>query len=629
MMDPAGAVLAAAIAGTAVQVMRLTRRWSAGRAVAVDWVRGLRRLPHAYLHTVHEVVARDPYASRMHQLAAGGLVAALALSVLLHVFRVGGAVAGAAILLAVVASAAGTGMAAWRRRPPRPPRLTGRKFDALPGVLGGTLLFLAMAAMASLSMPSGAAGGLRWVWPAIALFGAVPLGVLVAWSAAGPMRHAVAGVVNLLAHSRPARFDGAIASDLQPLALAAEAVPPRLGVGDITEFGWNRLAQFDACVQCGRCQDACPAFAAGQPLNPKAFIQSLVGAITSANSSEGVPLVGSLEAPGAIRPSTLWACTTCRACVYECPMLIEHVDAIVDLRRHEVLERGAAPANTVRALTELRATDTVSGKALDARLDWAADLALPLMADRHRAEILLWIGEGGFDRRNQRSLRALVALLRYAGVDFAVLGPEELDCGDLARRLGDELTFQDLARRNIITLQRYTFDTILTMDPHAFHVLRNEYPAFGGRYRVVHHAAFLDGLIAAGQLRLSAAGAAEPVTYHDPCYLSRYNGEVDGARRLLARLGRPIVEMQRARMRSQCCGWGGGAALADVPGTRRIPDLRMDQARATGAPVVASACPNCAIMLEGVTGARPAVADLAELVLEAVERSPAHDQVPT
>ncbi len=212
----------------------------------------------------------------------------------------------------------------------------------------------------------------------------------------------------------------------------------------MSDFGWNRLAQFDACVQCGRCQEACPAFAAGQPLNPKQLIQDLVRATSATAAGSTLPLIATPDVFGAISPDALWACTTCRACVYECPMLIEHVDAIVDMRRNEVLERGAMPANAAAGLTELRATDTVAGRALDTRLDWAADLALPLIAQTGSAEILLWVGEAGFDRRNQRSLRALVALLRQASVAFAVLGAEELDCGDLARRLGDEVTFQDL-----------------------------------------------------------------------------------------------------------------------------------------------------------------------------------------
>jgi dimethylglycine catabolism B len=611
MIDAAGVILLGAMAGLAVQGVRLHRRWRTGREAAVDWWRGLRRVPHAYLHAVHDVVARDPYAARMHMFAAGGLVAALVLSVLRHVFGLGGRVAALAIVASLGVAAVGVAMVAARRWPRRLARLSGGAFDRLPLALAAALLFLLLAALLALPDPDWAppvqAGG-RVV---MIVLGIASLGLLVHWSVDGPMRHAVAGVVHLATLARAARIAGARASDLAPLDLADETLPPRLGVAAIADMPWPRLAQFDACVQCGRCQEACPAHAAGQPLDPRAFVQALVRQTTHAPSA---PIVG-----GAVRPETLWSCTTCRACVHECPMLIEHVDAIVDLRRHETLERGAVPPKAAVALTELVQTDTVCGQPLAARLDWAADLGLSVMADVGAAEVLLWVGEAGFDRRNQRSLRALVTLLRRAAVDVAVLGAEEADCGDLARRLGDEVTFQALARRNVATLGRYRFASIVTMDPHALHVLRNEYPAFGGQYRVQHHTAFLDDLFAAGRLAPSVVRSRIVMTYHDPCYLARYNGEVEAPRRLLARLGMEVAEMARAGLRARCCGWGGGAAFADVPATRRIPDLRMDHARETGASVVAVACPNCANMLEGVTGPRPEVADIAELVLAALD----------
>lgn len=303
-------------------------------------------------------------------------------------------------------------------------------------------------------------------------------------------------------------------------------------------------------------------------------------------------------------------------------MMIEHVDAIVDLRRFQTLELGAIPEKGAAPLMELRLADEIAGRALAGRTDFAAGMPLPVMAQKGEAEVLLWLGEGAYELRYGRTLRALVTLLQLAGVDFAVLGGEERDCGDLARRLGDEATFQRLARDNIATLARYRFRRILTADPHALHALRNEYQAFGGDYEVVHHAAFLDELVAAGRLDPGALGELR-VTYHDPCYLGRYNGEFDAPRRLLDRLGLDRVEMERSGRRSMCCGGGGGAPVTDIQGERRIPDLRMAQAGATGAGIVAVACPQCTAMLEGVTGARPEVRDIAELVLMAVEAAPA------
>ena len=626
--DLAGVVLLFATAGLVVQMVRLSWRWQVGQAASVDWISGAKRLAHAYFHTVHDVVARDPYASRMHVMAAGGLVAALALAFMLHVGGMRGAVAvgfASLVLVATVVSLVGVSLVAWRRRPPRPRRLTGGKFDALPAALAGVLVFLCGSAV-EVILARGSAEAFAPSAVVLALIGTVALGTLVAWSHEGPMRHASAGVVNLMAHSRPRRFVGHIDSGLKPLDLAALRKPgpdiPVVGAATPANFAWPRLAQFDACVQCGRCQDACPAHAAGQPLNPKRVIQDLVGATTTSQGGGAPLLVAEPGLAGAIEPAALWACTTCRACVYECPMLIEHVDAIVDMRRYQTLERGAVPPKVAVTLETIRDTDTVAGRALDSRLDWATDLKLPIIAERRRAEVLLWLGEAAFDRRTQRTLRALVQLLRRADVDFAVLGEEERDCGDLARRLGDEITFQDLATRNIATLALYEFDLIVTADPHAFHTLRNEYPALGGHYRVEHHSVFLDRLFSDGRLQV-AAGPGETVTYHDPCYLGRYNGEIAAPRRLLGRLGLTIAEMERAGIRSRCCGGGGGASLADVPGERRIPDMRIDQARATGAGVLAVACPTCTGMLEGVIGPRPVVMDLAELALAALEAAPA------
>ena len=235
--------------------------------------------------------------------------------------------------------------------------------------------------------------------------------------------------------------------------------------------------------------------------------------------------------------------------------------------------------------------------------------------------MLLWLGEAAFDLRGQRTLRALVQVLQRAAVDFAVLGADELDCGDLARRLGDEATFAELARRNVETLAKRRFARILTADPHVLHALRNEYPAFGGRYEVWHHSAYLLELVRSGRLPVRGAALDGALTFHDPCYLGRYNGDIESPRQLLQAIGIVPVEMKRSGMRSSCCGWGGGAAFTDVPGKRRIPDVRIEHAREVAAQVVAVACPNCAVMLEGVVAPRPAVLDLAELVQRAVQEA--------
>lgn len=298
--------------------------------------------------------------------------------------------------------------------------------------------------------------------------------------------------------------------------------------------------------------------------------------------------------------------------------MIEHVDAVVSLRRYQTLERAALPEKAIGPVTELRQAGDPGGRPLGARTDFAAGLDLPLIADRREADVLLWLGEGAYDLRYGRTLRALVRLLRRANVDFAVLGAEERDTGDLARRLGDEATFQGLARENIATLAKYRFTRIVTADPHALHALRNEYPAFGGRYTVMHHTALLLELIRAGTLAPRTLPDLS-VTYHDPCYLARYNGETEAPRAILDAIGLSRVEMARSGKRAMCCGGGGGAPVSDIPGERRIPDLRMAQAAETGAGIVAVACPSCTAMLEGVTDRKAEIRDIAELLLQAVE----------
>lgn len=308
-------------------------------------------------------------------------------------------------------------------------------------------------------------------------------------------------------------------------------------------------------------------------------------------------------------------------------MMIEHVDAIVDMRRHLTLEKGATPNKGAEVLENLIATDNPGGFNPGGRMNWAADLNLKLLPEVKSTEVLFWVGDGAFDMRNQRTLRAFVKVLKAAGVDFAVLGLEERDSGDVARRLGDEATFQQLARRNIQTLAKYRFQRIVTCDPHSFHVLKNEYGALGGDYQVQHHSTYIAELIAAGQLDLGRHKGGS-VTYHDPCYLGRYNGEYEAPRQVLRALGIEVKEMQRAGLRSRCCGGGGGAPITDIPGKQRIPDMRMEDIRETGAELVAVGCPQCTAMLEGVVEPRPMIKDIAELVAEALLESAAPSKAP-
>ncbi|MEX1056318.1 MAG: (Fe-S)-binding protein, partial [Natronospirillum sp.] len=303
--------------------------------------------------------------------------------------------------------------------------------------------------------------------------------------------------------------------------------------------------------------------------------------------------------------------------VEECPMMIEHVDAIVDMRRHLTLEQGRTPSQGAAVLDNLIATDNPNGHDPASRMHWAADQDLPLMADVQQADVLFWVSDGAFDMRSQRILKAFVLILKAANINFAVLGDEECDSGDVARRLGDDATFQRLAKHNIKVLQQYQFQRIVTTDPHAFHVLKNEYGDLGGHFDVWHHTTFINELVTQGKLTLSPFRGGK-VTYHDPCYLGRYNGEYDAPRALLSALGIELQEMARSGYRSRCCGGGGGAPITDVPGKHRIADLRMADVTEVGAETVAVGCQQCTAMLEGVVEPRPAVRDIAELVSVAI-----------
>ena len=231
--------------------------------------------------------------------------------------------------------------------------------------------------------------------------------------------------------------------------------------------------------------------------------------------------------------------------------------------------------------------------------------------------MLFWVSDGAFDMRSQRILRAFVKLMKAANVDVAILGDEELDSGDVARRLGDDATFQSLAKRNLATLSTYQFNKIVTTDPHAFHCLKNEYGDFGSdalqNVEVLHHTTFLNRLVKDGLLQLEPFKGGK-ATYHDPCYLGRYNGEYEAPRELLASLGIDVAEMERSKFRSRCCGGGGWCADYDIPGERRITDMRMEDVVSTGASMVAVGCQQCTAMLEGVVEPRPVVKDIAEIL---------------
>jgi Fe-S oxidoreductase len=607
---------------TATLLLGLWRRallWRAGRSAAWSWLT-LLAIPKRYFVDLHHVVAREPYIARTHVATAGGAVAALVLVALNYGLMLYSRYLDWAILGATAIMLGGA-FFVWLRRRKAPARLSRGAWSRLPYSLAAFALGLLIV---SLPVPvlSGAVAVLALL---LLIAGCAELALGIGLG--GPMKHAIAGLLHLAFHPRQERFHGKLSTALKPLALEKK----EYGISKPSDFQWNQLLGFDACVQCGKCEAACPAFAAGQPLNPKKLIQDLVVGLSNDTDDNyagspypGMPVgehYGSLfetVVPSLIEAQTLWSCTTCRACVQECPMLIEHVDAIVGLRRNLALTQGDVPGKAPQTLDNLRQTATVGGYDRNARYHWAVDLDVKTIQPNMPVDVLLVAGEGAFDMRYQRTLRALVKLLKAANVDFAVMGALERDTGDTARRLGDEATFQMLARRNIDTFSTLSFKRIVTADPHVLHSLKNEYAAFGGRYEVLHHTTLLAQLAASGQLKLGKSAETRKLTYHDPCYLGRYNGEIEAPRELLRGIGIQVNEMERSGLRGRCCGGGGGAPLTDIPGKQRIPDIRIQDARTIGAEVVAVGCPQCTAMLEGVVGNRPDVLDIAELVASAL-----------
>ncbi len=401
---------------------------------------------------------------------------------------------------------------------------------------------------------------------------------------------------------------------LEPVTMAQVEETGRVGLGNIGDLNSWELMSFDGCMECGRCTDVCPANAAGKQLNPKNIILDLRKLMAH----------GASASTDVISDESLWACTNCHACVRECPTLIRHVDIIDGIRRFRVAEgRLFGPAAT--ALRQLSSRENPWGLPASQRLDWAKDLDIPLVQADTEVEVLFWIGcAGAFEPRAQKTVRAITQLLQKANVSFAVLGPKERCTGDPARRIGDEFLFQQLAEANISTLNGVKAKRIITQCPHCFHTMKNEYPQFGGNYEVLHHTQYLNELIAEGRLKIPKS-LNDSVTYHDPCFLARVNGETEAPRNLLNSTSLiPLTEVDRRESKTFCCGAGGGRMWMDDSPNERPGLKRAEELIATGAKTVAVGCPFCKVMvgdsIAQVGGeTAPQVLDIAELMLKAVQ----------
>ena len=409
---------------------------------------------------------------------------------------------------------------------------------------------------------------------------------------------------------------------LEPVDFETDDV--RFGSATVADMTWKQMVDTMSCTECGRCQDVCPAFNTGKELSPKLLIMALRDQVLAdgpkvlaGSAQKPAPLV-----PNAVTDNVVWDCVTCGACVRECPVGIEHIDHIVDLRRNLVMVESRFPDEAGTMLRDVDRASNPWGKPQSDRARWAEGLGVRILEPGDAApDVLFWVGcAPSFDERAKKGAMATAKLLKEAGVDFAILGPRESCTGDPARRMGDEYTFQKLAKQNVGTLNASKVTKIVTTCPHCFNTIGSEYKDFGGSYEVVHHTEFLAELVRDG--RLKPLASETKITYHDSCYLARHNDVREAPRELAGAVGKP-VEMPRNRERTFCCGAGGARMWMEERRGRPINEERIREAEGTGAETLAVACPFCTVMLDdGVrtTGAKLQVIDLATLLSEAVER---------
>jgi Fe-S oxidoreductase len=395
------------------------------------------------------------------------------------------------------------------------------------------------------------------------------------------------------------------------------------GLGKASDLSWKSVLDLYACTECGRCEEQCPAAMTGKPLSPQRVVHDAKvdllqqsDAILKRSFGDVQPLV---RDGSPITGEVVWSCTTCRACEDICPVNIQHLDLLLEIRKHQVLMEASFPAEMQDTFINLENQSNPWGFGSDTRGDWAKGLDIPRLCDRPDAELLFYVGcAGSFDDHGKQISQAMARLLKRAGVDFAILGEEERCNGDTARRAGNEYLAQTMIRENVNILNQYRPRKILTGCPHCYNALKHEYPQFGARFHVVHATELLLDLFRQGRLEVRA-GIREPIAIHDSCYLGRWNGLYDPPRAILKILGGGSAprEMRRSRDQSLCCGAGGGRMFMEEKVGKRINAERVDDLLASGAGLTAAACPFCITMLrDGLAdrGCRAEVKDIVELV---------------
>ncbi len=433
-----------------------------------------------------------------------------------------------------------------------------------------------------------------------------------------------------------ARRPGSGVLPLVEIAMEAEgddAEPPQMGAKRVEDLAWPRLLDAYACIQCNRCQDVCPATATGKSLSPAALeINKRMELNHLSGSSSGFETGTASPHPllqFAMTTEAAWGCTTCGACMQVCPVQDEQMLDIIDIRRNQVMMEGKFPPQLQAAFRGMERSKNPWGINHDKRMDWAQGLAVKTTEENPDADVLYWVGcAASYDPQAQKTARAFVQLLDYAGVNFAVLGKKECCTGDSARRAGNELLYRELAEQNVATLNAVKPKLIVASCPHCMNAIGNEYRQIGGSYTVVHHTQYLESLVSAGKLDAGKLDAS--ITYHDPCYLGRHNGVYDAPRNVLRVLGNELLEMGRSRENAFCCGAGGAQFWKEEePGNERISVNRFHEVEqrlssATSSKTLAVGCPFCKSMLGSTPGKSDAygiaIKDVAELLLESVQK---------
>jgi Fe-S oxidoreductase/nitrate reductase gamma subunit len=610
----------------------------------------------------HRRILRDRYAGIMHVLIFGGFVLLLMGPLLdfasehFYHFMEGGVYLGVSLLLDVggLLVLVGLGLAAYRRYVLRPTRL------------GNLLDDVATLALLSLIIVSGfAVEGVRiaaseldthagWsAWSPVGFVFAMafsPLGeeaslalhrglwwghmllslgtiayVFVSFSR---LAHIFASPLNMFLKS----LDGK--GVLKPIEISETS--ETFGASRIQDLTWKDLLDLDACTRCGRCQEVCPSYLTGKPLSPKKLLQQLKAHLveqgpallrSKRDGQRRSEVVCPTLIDGAVTEDELWACTTCAACEEVCPVFAEPISKIIAIRRNLVLEQGRISGSIMTSLRSVQDRGHPWKGATASRTDWTSGLDLKTVSGNGAAGLLFWVGcTAAVQERGMNIPISLARVLDAAGIDIGLLGHEESCCGHFARRIGDEYLFQCQAKQNIETLHRYKVKKIVTACPHCYHTLKYEYPQFGGDFEVVHHTEFILQLIEEGRLKFSGE-LNKVVAYQDPCYIGRYHGIYEAPRKILAAIpGIRVVEMARCRSQSLCCGAGGGRMWMEEEPSQRVNRLRIQDAIATHADAIITACPFCLQMFEdaaaGLELEKPLeVLDLVELLVRAMTLS--------